>query len=359
MNDPISHLPGIQSEKIRTRRLETQVLLAGPETGEPVLFLHGNLSAGTFWEETMLALAESHRTLAPDQRGFGLSDPTALVDATKGVAEWAEDAIALADHFNWDRFHLVGHSLGGCVAWALIGDHPDRLHSVTLVAPGPPCGFGGTHGLTGRLNHEDGAGSGAGLLPPEFVRKLTEGDREATEHAFSPRTVMNRIYWKPPFRPEREEDFLSVMFQVHMGEKQFPGDSLPSSHWPGCSPGKFGPINAMSPLHNQEVLHRLLHAPEKPPLLWVYGTDDAVVSDNSMSDPGYQGKMGLRPDWPGKEVFPPQPLLSQVHYALDQYEQRSGSVRRLIFSGIGHTPYLERPGEFQSALMELLKSVSV
>ena len=123
--------------------------MSGPAAGEPVLFLHGNLSSATFWEETMLALPDRFRAFAPDQRGYGLSEPAARINAEQGVGDWADDVIALADALGWDRFDLVAHSLGGCVAWAVIGRQPQRLRSVVLVAPGPPCGFGGAQGSGG------------------------------------------------------------------------------------------------------------------------------------------------------------------------------------------------------------------
>ena len=354
MNDPISHLPGIESTRIHTARLTSSVLLAGPEGGEPVIFLHGNLSAATFWEETMLALPQRFRAVAPDQRGFGTSDPGALVDATRGVADWADDAVALADHFGWRRFHVVGHSLGGCVCWSLLGTHAHRLQSVTLMAPGPPCGFPGAQGDRGRLNHEDGAGSGSGLMHPQFVERLAAGERDVSDEVLSPRAVMNRVYWKPPFRPVREEELLTAMLQVRLGEKHFPGDQSVSPHWPGFAPGRFGPINALSPRHNQTVFDRLLTARPKPALLWIHGMDDAVVSDASLSDPGQQGQLGLRPGWPGEGVFPAQPLLTQVKFALDQYQERGGMVRRLVLPDVGHTPFLERPHDVQAALVEHL-----
>lgn len=350
MTDPIRHLPGIEAVQVRSTRLNTQVLSAGPQEGEPVLFLHGNLSAATFWEETMLALPKKFRAVAPDQRGFGLSDRSALIDATRGVADWADDAVALADCLGWPRFHLVGHSLGGCIGWSLLVSQSDRLLSVTLVAPGPPGGFPGAHGERGELNHADGAGSGAGLTNPRFTERLKSGERDISDDFFSPRAVMNRAFWKPPFRPAREEDLLTAMLQVHLGEKQFPGDWTVSPHWPGFAPGRFGPINALSPRNNQGLLEKLAAKPKTPRLLWIYGNDDAIVSDHSLSDPGQQGQLGLRPDWPGEGVFPPQPILTQVKFALDQYEQHGGAVNRQVLAETGHTPYLERAVAFQSAL---------
>lgn len=356
MNHPLQHLPGIEPVTLQTSRLRTLILTSGPESGEPVLFLHGNLASSTFWEETMLALPDSFRAVAPDQRGYGLSDPDARIDATRGVADWVDDAVALADALGWERFHLIGHSLGGCVAWGLLARQTERLASVTLVAPGPPCGFGGTRGPRGELTQEDGAGSGAGLVHPLLVERLAAGERDSAA-LFSPRAAMNRLYWKPPFRPAREEDLLSAMLQVHLGEDRFPGDWSTSPHWPGFAPGRHGPVNALAPRYNNWLLPALRELSNRPRLLWIYGSDDCVVSDMAVSDAGAQGKLGLRRDWPGEDVFPPQPLLRQVKFALDEYEKLGGRVSRVTLAGVGHTPYLERPTEFNTALANHLSTV--
>lgn len=356
MNDSLSHLDGIEELSLRTRNLRTRLLASGPTGGEPVLFLHGNLATATFWEETMLALPDRYRAVAPDLRGYGGSDPNVTIDATRGFGDWADDVLALADALGWDRFHLVAHSLGGCVAWALLALQPQRIATATLVAPGPPCGFGGARGEQGQLNHPDGAGSGAGLVNDQLARLLAAGEREISNEFFSPRAAMNRLFWKPPFRPAREEQFLTALLQIHQGEKQFPGDWVRSPHWPGFAPGVYGPINALSPRYNQRILPQLLAASEKRPVLWIAGADDLIVSDNSPSDAGFQGKFGLRDGWPGEEEFPPQPLLSQVHYALDNYASHGGTVRKIVLPDVAHTPFLERPGEFQLALMEHVQS---
>ena len=355
MSDSIRHLAGIESARPDTARLRVHVLSSGPSGGEPVMFLHGNLSSSTFWEEVMLALPDRFRAVAPDLRGYGLTDADARIDATRGVGDWADDALALADTLGWDRFHLVAHSLGGCTAWALIGLQPRRLSSVTLVASGPPCGFGGARSERGELNHDDGAGSGAGLANAVLLSRLAAGERDETDEFFSPRAVMNRLYWKPPFRPAREEDLLTAMLQVHLGEGRFPGDWKPSPHWPGFAPGDVGAINAISPLYNQSALPRLLEAQPKPRLLWVSGADDPIICDASPSDAGMQGKLGLRPGWPGDAIFPPQPVFTQVAYAVDQYEQTGGSVNRVMLPDVGHTPHVERPAEFSAALMDHLQ----
>ena len=64
-------IEGITATTITTDRLRTRVLFSGPDTGIPVLFLHGNHSSATWWEETMVALPDGYRGIAPDLRGFG------------------------------------------------------------------------------------------------------------------------------------------------------------------------------------------------------------------------------------------------------------------------------------------------
>ena len=50
-------LPGITSTFVDTPRLRQHVLSCGPAGGTPIVFIHGNFSAATYWEELMLALA--------------------------------------------------------------------------------------------------------------------------------------------------------------------------------------------------------------------------------------------------------------------------------------------------------------
>jgi len=64
-------LPGIKSQLIATSRLQQHVLLSGSADAIPVLFIHGNASSSTFWDETMLALPSGYRGIAPDLRGYG------------------------------------------------------------------------------------------------------------------------------------------------------------------------------------------------------------------------------------------------------------------------------------------------
>ena len=152
-------MAGIKAEKITTNRLTTRVLFSGPADGVPVLFLHGNASSATYWEETMLALPDGYRGIAPDQRGYGDADRRKRINATRGLKDLADDAITLLDTLGIRWAHFVGHSMGGGVIWQIMMDYPNRILTVTQAAPGSPYGFGGTKDIDGTICWPDGAGS--------------------------------------------------------------------------------------------------------------------------------------------------------------------------------------------------------
>lgn len=344
----IPTMEGITAHTLTTARLTTRVLTSGDDSGIPVIFIHGNVSNATYWEEVMVTLPDGYRGIAADNRGYGGADPAALIDATRGMGDLSDDVAALMDTLGIEKAHVVGHSLGASVVWRFMTDYPQRILSVTVVAAGSPFGFGACKGDDGELCFSDGAGSGAGIAGPEFVKLLKEGDR-SSDHQNSPRNVMLNFYFKPPFKPAREEALLSAMLDIHLHDKGYPGDAVPSQNWPGVAPGKFGPNNAISPLYNREGVAKLYEIDPKPAVLWVRGADDQIVSDNSFFELGTLGKLGAVPGYPGEDVFPPQPMIGQTRAVLEKYQAAGGSYQEVVLADAGHTPYLEKLGEFNAA----------
>ena len=336
----IPTLPGIKSTFVQTPRLDMHLLVSGSDGGIPVLMVHGNASSSTYWEETMLALPAGFRAIAPDLRGYGDTEDK-LVDATRGCQDWADDLLGLMDILGIQRFHVAGHSLGGSVIWNLMATAPERVLSATLICPGSPYGFGGTKNLSGTPCHPDFAGSGGGVVNPEFARLMDEKYR-GREFPASPRTVMNAFYWKPPFRHAREEELLSSILSERVGPEKYPGDLTPSPNWPMVAPGKFGPANALSPKYIGDTVARMLNANPKPPILWVRGSHDQIVSDASFFDMGTLGATGLVPGWPGAEVYPSQPMVGQTRAVLEQY----GDFKEEVIEDTGHSPHMEKPKVF-------------
>ena len=350
-------LPGITSQVIQTSRLKMHVLFSGPQDGEPVLFIHGNASSASYWEEIMLALATppvGYRGIAPDLRGYGDTEDL-LIDATRGMGDWVDDLLSLAQALGLSKYHLVGHSLGGTVVFSMVAAAAGQVLSATLVNPGSPYGFGGSKDVQGTPCYADYAGSGGGVVNPEFPKLIAAGDRSSDNPQASPRVVMNTFYWKPPFKPAREEDLLSSLLTEKIGADKYPGDFVPSSNWPMVAPGKWGPINATAPKYVGDSVQRFIRAQPKPPVLWVRGDSDQIVSDNSLFDFGTLGKFGFVPGWPGEEIYPPQPMVGQTRSVLEQYAAAGGQYQEVVIAETGHTPYIEKPTEFMAALLAVLK----
>ncbi|PZA06512.1 MULTISPECIES: alpha/beta hydrolase [unclassified Meiothermus] len=352
----IPTLPGLESRMVQTPRIQMHVLMGGPEDSIAVLLVHGNASSATFWEETMLALPKGYRAIAPDLRGYGDTQDIPI-DATRGCMDWVDDLLSLMDTLGIQKFHVAGHSLGGSVIWAMLAAHPERVLSATVICPGSPFGFGGTKDLQGTPCAPDFAGSGGGIVNPEFARLMAEKYR-GTEYPASPRTVMNSFYWKPPFEHPREEELLSGLLSERIGPDRYPGDFEPSPHWPGVAPGKFGPANAISPKYIGDNVERMLSAKAKPPILWVRGSDDQIVSDFSLFDMGTLGKMGAVPGWPGDEVHPPQPMVGQTRYVLERYARNGGYFREEVIADTGHSPHMEKPAVFDPIFHAHLNAAS-
>ena len=347
-------LPGIKSQIVQTDRLSVHVLTSGPEDGTPVIFFHGNASSATFWEEIILKLPTGFRGIAPDLRGYGDTEDLPI-DATRGLYDWVDDFLALKAVLDLGKYHVAGHSLGGRLLFSLVGADSADILSVTLVDPGSPYGFGGTKDLEGTPCYDDFAGSGGGVVNPEFPKLIASGDRSSDNPQASPRVVMNSFYWKPPFIPEREEDLLSSLLTEKIGEDRYPGDLVPSGNWPSVAPGVWGPINASSPKYIGNSVERFIATDPKPPILWVRGDSDQIVGDNSLFDMGTLGMMDLVPGWPGAEIYPPQPMIGQTRTVLEKYTAGGGSFQEIVIPETGHCPYIEKPDAFMAEFGPFVK----
>jgi len=114
------------------------VVFAGPETGEPVLLLHGFPELWYSWHGVMGVLAsKGYRVIAPDLRGYNRSEKPPAIEAYTG-GRYAQDVLGLLDALGIERCFLAGHDVGGGVAWRLVFEHPERVRrAVILSAPHP------------------------------------------------------------------------------------------------------------------------------------------------------------------------------------------------------------------------------
>ena len=87
------------------------------EQGEPVVLVHGYTGDITDWRYQIPEFAKTHRLLAFDHRGHGQS---------------SDDVEALVQMADFERYHLVGHSMGGAIVQEIALRSPGRLMSLTL-----------------------------------------------------------------------------------------------------------------------------------------------------------------------------------------------------------------------------------
>ena len=107
-------------------------LRAGPDTGDPIVLLHGFGADMSTWMYNHAALAEDRPVYALDLPGHGGSAKE-LDDGS--VAALAAIVADYLDVVGIDAAHLVGHSLGGAIATSVALDRPERVTALTLIAP--------------------------------------------------------------------------------------------------------------------------------------------------------------------------------------------------------------------------------
>ncbi|RKT87718.1 Pimeloyl-ACP methyl ester carboxylesterase [Saccharopolyspora antimicrobica] len=116
-------------------------LTAGPQDGRPVLLLHGFPEAAVEWSEQLAVLGGAECfAVAPDQRGYSPGVRPQQVSDYR-MTELVDDVLAIAEHFGWDRFDLVGHDWGAVVAWTTAAAHPERIRTLTAVSIPHPDPF--------------------------------------------------------------------------------------------------------------------------------------------------------------------------------------------------------------------------
>jgi pimeloyl-ACP methyl ester carboxylesterase len=348
-------MAGVRGQTVQTSRLRMRYIESGPQDGVPIVMIHGNLSTGRFFEHLMPGAPETYRLIAPDMRGFGDTERVPI-DATRGLRDWADDTYSLLDALGIARpVHLLGWSTGGAAIVDYAREHP--VVSLTFIDPVSPYGFGGVR-LDGTPCFPDYAGSGGGTGNLDFMKLIADHDTSA-DSPLSPRNVMNTSYWAASFRfPKEHEDMLVDEINKSVtGDDGYPGDSVPSANWPGMAPGTRGILNALSPKYCNWA--DIVALEPKPPVLWTHGTADIVVADGSAWEMGTLGKMGFVPGWPGEEVFPPQPMVTQIRNVLTEYGRRGGRVRMEMFEGSGHGPVVDAADRWSKLFFEFVASAEV
>ena len=117
------------------------VVLAGPASGKPLIFLHGFPEFWFAWRRQIDHFVSSgYRVIIPDQRGYNLSDkPAGLVNYS--IELLAKDVIGVLDAVAATKALVVGHDWGAVVTWYLAARHSDRIHRAAMLSVPHPRVF--------------------------------------------------------------------------------------------------------------------------------------------------------------------------------------------------------------------------
>ena len=123
----------IEHQFYKTNGIWLHTVASGPQEGRLMIFLHGFPEFWYAWSEQIPYFSgEGFRVLAPDQRGYNLSD------RPKGIRsyneeELARDVLGLMDATGREKAVIVGHDWGGAVAWWLAKCYPERVEQLVII----------------------------------------------------------------------------------------------------------------------------------------------------------------------------------------------------------------------------------
>jgi 2-hydroxy-6-oxonona-2,4-dienedioate hydrolase len=102
--------------------------------GTPLVLVHGYLGGSSQWDGQLPHLSKHFEVVTLDLAGYGLANHLA---SPTDLADHARHVLATLDHMGIERFHLLGHSMGGMVVQEITRQAPHRVDKLVLYATGP------------------------------------------------------------------------------------------------------------------------------------------------------------------------------------------------------------------------------
>lgn len=296
---PVQFLPlEIEGQTLRMAYMDVQFqFIRKPPRSGTVLLLHGKNFYGSYWADTIEALAaQGYRVVVPDQIGFGKSSKP---DIHYSFDLLARNTAQLLDTLGVDKVAVVGHSMGGMLAVRFARNYPQRVTHLILENP---------------IGLEDYRFK----VPPKTTEELFQNELANTE------TGKIRAFLKGypvQWKPEVFEPFVEVRRRVAL-----------SGEYP-----RFAKAAALTyqMCYRQPVRHEfgLIAAPT----LLVIGQEDRTALGRGFVSPEVRATLGLYP---------------QLGRAAARDIPRAKLVE---LPGVGHIPHLETPEKWRAALLEFLK----
>ena len=121
------------SEFIDVAGIRLHVRDTGPKGAPAIILLHGFGGSLQTWDDWARNLETDHRVIRYDLPGFGLTGADPSGDYTD--ARSINVLLALLDRLGVAKISVLGHSMGGRIAWTFAALHPDRVDKLVLVSP--------------------------------------------------------------------------------------------------------------------------------------------------------------------------------------------------------------------------------
>jgi len=131
ISDPVISHGYAQLDGVRLHYAES-----GSGNEELVLLLHGFPEFWYSWRHQLAALGLSYHVIAPDMRGYNLSDKPLGVE-NYSMDLLVNDVVGLINHFGAGKAAIVGHDWGAGVAWAAAQKHPERISKLAVMQVPP------------------------------------------------------------------------------------------------------------------------------------------------------------------------------------------------------------------------------
>ncbi|MCY7797047.1 alpha/beta hydrolase [Bacillus spizizenii] len=126
-------MDGVKCHFVKTNGITLHVADAGPENGQLIVLLHGFPEFWYGWKNQIKPLADAgYRVIAPDQRGYNLSDKPDGIDSYR-IDTLRDDIIGLISQFTDEKAIVIGHDWGGAVAWHLASTRPEYLEKLIAI----------------------------------------------------------------------------------------------------------------------------------------------------------------------------------------------------------------------------------
>ncbi|MGB9474342.1 MAG: alpha/beta hydrolase [Candidatus Udaeobacter sp.] len=131
-------LSGIRSplefRVVHVNGIALHVVLAGPASGKPLIFLHGFPEFWFAWRMQIDHFVSlGYRVIIPDQRGYNLSDKPSGI-ASYSIDVLARDVVGVLDTVTDGKAFVVGHDWGAAVAWYLAARYPERVSRTAMLS---------------------------------------------------------------------------------------------------------------------------------------------------------------------------------------------------------------------------------